>query len=817
VLKRTPLDSGWSFACPRWLARPGPAGNARWGWLPARVPGHVHLDLARHGIIAEPLAALGELGCQWVDEHTWSYRTKFGFRPEAALPRRVLVFDGLDTVASVSLNGRALGEHDNMFTPLELDVSDRLQRGDNELRIDFAPACRIGQERRARYLEREVLSTSVAHFDERAFVRKAQYMYGWDWGPRLLSAGIWRPVWLIEHAGRLLDVHVEQHHRSDGSVELRVSSELEGPGEAVHRIEGVERLVRDGDAVLIERPRRWWPSGLGEQPLYALTTWLVLPGTPEDQFDQRALDRRSTRIGLCRVELVRAPDRIGESFELSVNGRRIWCLGANWIPDHSFPSLVDRERLRARLAQARDLGSNMLRVWGGGLYESDDFYELCDELGLLVWQDFAYACSYYPDDELACEAARREAEHVVRRLRNHASIALYCGNNENSMMFHGRWEPRDAHLPRLFGEILYDRVLPGVVAALDRSRPYVPSSPFGGESPNDGRAGDQHCWDVWHGRGDWMHYDESVARFASEFGFASAPGQRAWHRALGRDADLSAIDPRDVRVRWHDKTGKDYERFSGLVELHYPPSANLEEWIYRSQLNQRDALRRAIEHYRRSDACRGALVWQLNDCWPVQSWALVDAAGCYKAAAYEMRRLFAPLLVALEIAGSELSVWTILDNATAELSGELVVEASSLLDGQLLRRWTIETRARPDERRVALTADLSPYAPAETLLCATFQGATAWRLLGEPKDARLAAPHLSARIEHGGLIVESDAPVVDLMLWNEAEELVFHDNLITLPRAGSIALRVTGPMPRRLCGRSLAGSHVIEAVARGKE
>lgn len=801
VLRRTLLHDGWQFASARWLTPKARLGFSELEWLPASVPGHVHTDLVAAGVIADPFARRFELGCQWVDGERWVYRTHFDFRPDDALPTRVLHFAGLDTVASVWLDGQKLAEHDNMFVPLELDVTERLTAGTHELRIEFEPAVNVGRERRARYLASEGLRENVVRFDEGAFVRKAQYMYGWDWGPRLVSAGIWRPVTLVEHAGRLLDVLVEQTHLPNGAVELRIWSDIDGSGNAEHAVAGVAGVFGDGEAVRIENSELWWPAGLGAQPLLEVTSRLL-------GAEGGVLDQRNTRVGLRRVRLVREVDRYGESFELEVNGRRIYCVGANWIPDDAFPARVSAARTRERLERARELNMNMLRVWGGGLYESDEFYATCDELGLLVWQDFPYACSYYPEDPESLKGARREARENVRRLRNHPSLVLWCGNNENRTMFESGWDDPQRHPPRYYGERIYEGVLPQVLAELDPTRPYIPTSPWGGALANDGGTGDQHYWDVWHGRGDWKFYADSKARFASEFGFASAPGGRAWARVMPGERAAAELSVRDADARWHDKTLKGYETFVGFVELHYPSPQNLEEWSYFSQLNQRDALRSGIEHFRRSEFCKGALIWQLNDCWPAQSWAVVDSEGDPKAAAFELRRLFAPALASLVVESGKVTLFTLLDNAVETLSAPATLEARSLLDGRVLARATTELTLAPGERRVALELDVSAWEPTETLVSASFAGTTTFRLLSEPKATRLVTPRLTARTVAGGIALTSDVPVVDLYVWDPTGAARFHDNFVTLPAAGECVLRTEGT-PGALCGRSLAGAHSI--------
>jgi beta-mannosidase len=778
-------------------------------WLPATVPGHVHGDLVRHGVIAEPFEGMAELGCQWVDEEDFVYRTSFDFKGDSKLPSRVLRFEGLDTLARVTLNGELVAEHENMFVPLEVDVSDRLRDGKNELEVAFASAARVGRERRARYFASEGLASNLLRFDERAFVRKAQYMFGWDWGPRLASAGIWRPVALVEHAGRLVDVAVREEHRKDGSVALTFSSRIDGAGEVLHFVEGSDKGVRDGETFVIEKPKLWWPAGYGAQSLVRVTSVLGARALPSRaEMEGSALDRRRMHLGLRTVRLVREKDSHGESFELEVNGKRIYCVGANWIPDDSFPSRVTRTRLREQLGRARDMNMNMLRVWGGGLYETDEFYEACDELGLLVWQDFPYACSYYPEDDASLAVARREAEENVRRLRNHPSLVLWCGNNENLMMHEQGWEDAARHPKRYYGERIYERVLPEVLAELDPTRPYIPTSPWGRDKSNDGGTGDQHYWDVWHGRGDWKYYDDSKGRFASEFGFASAPGRATLKRFAPDANDALALPLRDRRARWHDKTLKGYETFIGYVELHYPAAKTLEEWSYFSQLNQRDALRHGIEHYRRSEFCKGTLIWQLNDCWPVQSWAVLDYDASYKAAAFELRRLYAPALASLVVSGGRARVVAVLDNARDSFRGEAVLEAHSLVDGKSLGRFASPVELAPGERRQILDVDISGMTPDETILGVTFAGTQSFRLLGEPKAARLSTPRLTATFASGRLTVESDVPVVDLFLWDRDGGLFFDDNFVTLPAGGRAVLRASGN-PGRLAARSLAGEHPI--------
>lgn len=466
-MQTTYLHSGWEFI--ERGAENRSVGTVKPDWLPAQVPGHVHLDLVANGVIADPFVRMNELGCQWVDLADWVYRTSFDWEPNEEFPKRILRFEGLDTVCSIYLNDEKLAEHDNMFVPLELDVTGKLKEGRNDLRVEFESAVRVGNERKKEYFTEQNLGDNVDRLDDRSFIRKAQYMFGWDWGPRLVSCGIWRPVSLLEFAGRIVDVHAKVSKKDGGIYVVDVTSEIEGEGTIIHCLGDIGCHVGDGSFVL-KSPLLWSP----DQPYTLTLTSGLLPADADlmpfqvdldeaEDDDERleagviqagllsedAMDLWETNVGLCEIKLKREPDEYGESFEFEVNGQAIWARGANWIPDHSFPSVIDAARLRDRLEKAVDMGFNMLRVWGGGLYETDEFYDLCDELGILVWQDFAFGCAYYPDTGTWKDVIAREAEVNIKRIRNHPSLALWCGNNENHEMFFNQWGGPDVQPPPL--------------------------------------------------------------------------------------------------------------------------------------------------------------------------------------------------------------------------------------------------------------------------------------------------------------------------------------------------------------------------------
>lgn len=784
-MRVTRLES-WEFAR---------GGEERPEWQPAEVPGHVHLDLLRLGCIPDPFWGENEREVAWVDRVTWEYRTKFEWAPDAEFPHRALLFEGLDTVCRVLLNGEEIGTFDNMFVSHEAEVSRRLREGRNCLHLQFSPAEQVGKSRREEYFRRNGVVPTVANFDARSFVRKAQYMFGWDWGPKLISCGIWKPVSLVEYAQRVRDVRVAQRHAS-GQVVLDVHSTLEGGGSARHQIFGpagdlVEEIEGDGE-ITISNPVLWWTHDLGHPALYRLVS--TCGGHTLSQ-----------NIGLRTVELRREPDAYGESFEFVLNGEPIWARGANWIPDHAFPSAITPARIRGKLEEAQALGMNMLRVWGGGLYESDAFYEVADELGILIWQDFPYACGYYPDDGEYARSARAEAESAIVRLRNHPSLALWCGNNENLTMYEQAWGGEDRRPERYFGERLYDDVLPAALAELDPHRPYIPTSPWGGEGDcNQGGFGDQHYWDVWHGRGDWVHYADSGARFCSEFGFASSPSERCWDLALPN----GGRDPRGEVVRWHGKTGKGLDTILGLVEIHYPRIETFDDFVYSTQFNQRDAMRCAIERFRRSEFCRGALIWQLNDCWPVLSWSLIDFAGERKAAAEELPRLFAPHLLSLVLDGPTAHL-VLVNDGREPIARTPFLRAVSLATGDVLRDKVFRVaELAPSERRVVGSLDLGGLDPTTTVLCAATEGPeVAWTLLCEPKEIEVSAAAVRARsIGSERVLLEPATPLVDARVTAGTARL--SPRTFTL-LAGSLEVRADSPL-EDLRLRSVAGSHEID-------
>lgn len=624
-------------------------------WHAAVVPGCVHRDLRRAGLIPDPFHGTNELDLQWIEHRDWEYAAAFTVGAAALAEERVeLVCDGLDTLATVTLNGRVVARTDNMFIGWRWDVKPLLRRGRNVLRIRFASVGRALPKTRPEHQPKE-FNDSVGRS---SVFRKQPCQFGWDWGPRFVTAGIWRDLRLEAWSGnRLESVRVTQTHRADGSVLLSLAPELARPDSKV-TLTG--RITLDGEVIAtienrkaeIPTPALWWPNGHGAQPLYTVEV------SAADRFG-REIGTWSRRIGLRTIALDRSKDKWGEAFRFVVNGRPIFAKGANWIPAHSFVAGLTRADYARDLQSATRANMNMLRIWGGGIYESEDFYDLCDELGLLVWQDFMFACTLYPGDLTFLASVRAEAEHQVRRIRHRACLALWCGNNEIETL---NWEALEK-TPRLRRnyDAVFHRVLPTAVTTHDGVTPYWPTSPYRGEGRNNDytikplgeKSGDTHYWDVWHARHPVKDYEKWRFRFVSEFGMQSYCSPETQATFCPPD-QANVFGP--VMENHQKNTAGNQIILDYVSRLYRFPKSQL-ALIYLSQLNQAHCMQTGVEHYRRiMPVCMGALYWQLNDCWPVASWSSIEHTGRWKALQHVARRFFAPALVSAHVPGTETAI-----------------------------------------------------------------------------------------------------------------------------------------------------------------
>jgi len=619
-------------------------------WRSAVVPGCVHRDLLRHRLIPDPFFGTNEHALQWVGDRAWEYRTEFEISEEMLAQERIdLAAEGLDTLATVRVNGRVVSRSDNMFVGVRVPIRHAVKPGRNVLTVQFDSATKFIERERLEHRPREV-NDPVGGCTR---IRKQQCQFGWDWAPRLVTAGIWRDLRVEAWSdARLRDVRLQQEHRG-GAVALKVDPEIEetgggNAGEGELRVRGVVFFkgqvvarLEDGRAE-IATPQLWWPNGQGGQPLYDVRVELWR--------GERRLEVRTQRIGLRTVEVRRERDKWGESFQFVVNGRAIFAKGASWIPAHSFVGGLKRADYEPLLKSAAAANMNMIRVWGGGIYEHECFYDLCDELGLLVWQDFMFACTLYPGDAAFRASVREEATYQVRRLRNRTCLALWCGNNELELL-----NGSDLAKPRQRKayDAVFRGILPEVVAECDGVTAYWPSSPSQTDRPglrDPERSGNTHYWDVWHLLKPVKSYEEKVFRFVSEFGMQSFPSL-ATARTFCPPEELNIFSP---VMENHQKNPMGNRIILEYIARRYRFPKDYAALAYLSQLNQAHCMQVGVEHYRRNQPrCGGTLYWQLNDCWPVASWSSLEFGGSWKALHHVARRFYAPLLVSAHVPGDE--------------------------------------------------------------------------------------------------------------------------------------------------------------------
>jgi beta-mannosidase len=638
------------------------------GWLSANVPGSVQQTLLEQGLIPDPFYGVNEKEVQWVGERDWLYGSSFQVSENLLANSHFdLCFDGLDTFATVYLNGEKILETDNMFVPYRVNVKEKLKVGTNEIVIGFESALRCGRELESVHGKRPRWNGDSS----RLFVRKAQYHYGWDWGPVVMCLGPWRDVYLESYETRIADVLTTTRLSGDfKQAELDVTVSLEGlardvtielhspSGEVLESksllhpqqnkenvrpelVEG-QPLGTAGDSDLretfvLEHPHLWYPHGYGEQPLYKLVVKLG-DGIKE------------VKVGFRDIQIVQesVQGEKGSSFFFKVNGIEMFVGGANWIPDDLMLNRIPEQRYRERITQARDANMTMLRVWAGSIYEPDIFYDLCDELGIMVWQDFMFACGIYPVYPEFLENVKREAEANVKRLRHHASLALWCGNNEDYAIAEsiGQYGEK-GNASQFEARAIYEKLLPEVCAKLDPSRFYWPGSPYGGPNSFDQTIGDRHTWEIWHGPMiPYQQYIKYEGRFVSEFGMQSYPSLQALESVTPEFERFpqSRTVVHHNRAALPDGTPDGHRRIAVYIADNLRDPVTLSDYIYSTQLIQAEAMKYAYSGFRRrwgtpeKRAVAGALVWQLNDCWPVTSWAVIDSFGIPKPAYYTIKR-----------------------------------------------------------------------------------------------------------------------------------------------------------------------------------
>lgn len=634
-------------------------------WLTASVPGTVHLDLMKNNIIPDPFKDENEKKVQWIENEDWDYQTTFNVSSNELKNQNIeLVFEGLDTFSEIYLNGKLLQSTDNMFRKWTISVKQYLKIGGNILQVKFKSSVNEGKE-----LAKKISFTMPE--SPRSFVRKAQYQFGWDWGPRLVTAGIWKEVKLnFWNQAKLQNITIEQKNLTSRKAELNIKAEIVTEENGKYRISVNNKLLdialKKGFNTVyipyqIQNPKLWQPNGWGNPNLYDVKITL--------QKDKKNIDEKSEKIGLRTVELIQEKDEKGKSFYFKVNGKPMYAKGTNWIPGDSFSPRMTKEKYQKLIKDCKEANMNMIRVWGGGIYEDDEFYKACDENGILVWQDFMFAGSFYPADKNFQRNVEMEVKDQIERLQNHPSLALWCGNNEidEAIVNWGyqkqfKYSKEDSLQVWKDYKKIFHEIIPNAIqkyASRDKQI-YWPSSPSIGWGHKESLTkGDSHYWGVWWGEQPFEIYNEKVPRFASEYGFQGMPSLETTKSMFSGNPDLNL---QNGIIKAHEKHSRGWEIIENYMKRDYFVPKDFVKYNYVSQLLQARGMQIAIEAHRRAKPYNmGTLYWQLNDCWPVVSWSSIDYLGNWKALHYQVKRSFENLVILPEEKDEVLNFYIIND------------------------------------------------------------------------------------------------------------------------------------------------------------
>lgn len=793
-------------------------------WHSAHVPGSVYADLMADGTMPDPFWRENELDAFERMKKDYVYQRAFTVTEAQLAHAHVeLVCEGLDTLAHVSLNGREIAFTDNMHITWVWDVKEQLHAGENTLEIRFdSPILYCAKKaEEAPGWESSDATPGFRH------LRKAHCMFGWDWGPRLPDAGIWRPIFLRTwDAARLENALMLQTHH-DGVVDVTIRPEITGESAW-----SAEITAPDGEVIIIpettaaeqviaiQNPQLWWPNGLGKQPLYRVTVRLATG------------DTRTWRIGLRTMTVSREKDEWGEEFCHVVNGMKVFAMGADYIPEDNILARVTPERTRRLLEDCKAANFNAIRVWGGGYYPDDAFYDICDELGLMVWQDLMYACAFYdltPDFE---RSIRVETHQNVARLRHHASLALICGNNEMEMFMagansalinHRTWEFVPTYPHHITDYVkMFEYILPAIVKETAPQTYWWPASPSSGgnfDAPNDENRGDNHYWDVWHGEKPFTEYRKFFFRYASEFGFQSFP-------CLKSVKQFTLPDDRNIFSRVMERHQRNQAANGKILSylsqtFRYPNS--FDDLLYASQLMQAEAIRYGVEHWRRNRGrCMGAIIWQLNDIWPVASWASIDYYGRWKALHYAAKRFFAPVMISAEEEG-ELSQnpkineyhpapleksfrLNVCNETLRDVTGE-VVWALRTPDGEIVRQnqqtLTIPAMSAKWLDKVdCADASLTGHYVSFAFVVDDVALSEGTCIFCAPKHFEFVDPLLTVETRGDTIIVTSHAYAKQVWLESEDADLLLDDNAFDM-NPGTKVVRVLRGAAEKVRGRSV--------------
>jgi beta-mannosidase len=680
MLKKIQLNNNWYFSLSKNLNSKIETIDKRLKsskQFPATVPGTIYTDLLNNKIIDDPFYSDNELRMDWIPECDWLYQTKFDFNGN--IKNNVdLVFEGLDTVSEIYLNEVKLGGTDNMFVKYRYNVKNILRVKENELKVLLKSPTRFAADEENKYGKLPVALNST-----RVYIRKAQYSFGWDWGPTFPTSGIWRNVYLEEWSDARIEslslntlsinkktaevevnINLSCLDKKDVSIEISLSNDDTFYEQKIPLTSTLKNKIK----FKIKKPKLWWPNGEGEQNLYLLNVKLVK--------DNIVLDVIKKNAGIRTIELI-LKEKDKATFKFRVNNKDIYIKGVNWIPADSFLPRVNKKKYSELLLLAKQANMNIVRVWGGGVYEDDEFYNICDELGLLVWQDFMFACGSYPENENFIANVSEEVTQNVLRLQHHACLAIWCGNNENEWIWHQEQKTSYKKMP---GYNIYHKIIPDILKKIDPSRPYWPSSPFGNDDdPNSFESGNTHQWNIWS---RWIDYTEVVndkSLFVTEFGFQGPANKDTFEKYLPIKNRIIS----DQIFEHHNKQVEGPERIIKFLSGHLPIKTEWNDYLYLAQLNQAFALKTCLEYWRTNGRTNGSIIWQINDCWPVSSWAIVDSDTRPKISYHFVKNSFAPQLIYFINDGTKIKI-NLLNQNYLSLNGKLRITIIDSNSGKII-------------------------------------------------------------------------------------------------------------------------------------
>jgi beta-mannosidase len=778
-------------------------------YYPANVPGTVHTDLLKNKLIKDPFYGDNEKSVQWVENENWEYVGTFNCDKATLQNKHIeLNFEGLDTYAQVYLNGTQILDCNNMFRSWNVDVKQHLKSGSNTLRIVFESAVKKGKA-----LAAQLPYTLPG--DEKVFTRKAQYQYGWDWGPRLVTCGIYKPIHLIcWNDIKLQLVHHSIKTLNDSIAEINIITEIKSDTIinytlSINSYLGDYNLAKlqhyryynlklkkginiDTSIYTIDFPKLWNTNGLGPATLYSFDVSLKDGNLYNDQ--------THFKIGLRKLELVKEKDFFGESFYFKLNGEPVFIKGANYIPQDNFVSRVNENHYTKLIQMAKESHMNMLRVWGGGIYESDEFYDLCDRNGILVWQDFMFACAMYPGDSAFVKNVKQEVAQQVKRLHSHPSIALWCGNNESDEGWHNwGWQKQYHYSQQDSAKIwndyqkIFQEVIPNVIKVFSPPLEGAGGGNYHSSSPSIGWGrkesllqGDSHYWGVWWGMEPFDIYEKKVGRFMSEYGFQGMPDVNT----LKAVCDSNEMQLNSVSIKAHQKHPTGYQTIQTYMERDYKVPTDFRKYNYVSQLLQRDGMKIAIEAHRRAKPyCMGTLYWQLNDCWPVTSWSAIDYNNKPKALYYETKKAYGDVIISIHPERNEYQVFIISDKLNDE-NAKLEINLKNMKGEILFHEMdSVVVKANSSEIYFSLPEEeTKKHDPNEIYISCQLKNTTGELITKtnycfvKPKDLQLQVPEIKIEYlkEKQSLLITNKNFVKDLYLYSNNPLIEFEDNFIDL-------------------------------------